>query len=237
MNLVILFEDDFTSANRVRLTGRRCRHLREVHGAEPGRTLRVGLLDGPMGTGIVTAINERAAELDVRLAAEPPAPLPLTLVLALPRPKMLRRIFRTVAELGIQRLWLINSWRVEKSYWSTPVLAPDNYRRYLIEGLEQARDTRLPQVEYRRLFKPFVEDELPALAAGTTALLAHPGAGRQQPRQPDAPVTLAIGPEGGFIEYEVDKLITAGFTAFDMGPRIYRVENAITAAVARLYES
>jgi hypothetical protein len=57
-----------------------------------------------------------------------PRPLPLTVVLALPRPKMLRRILRALAEVGVKELHLINSYRVEKSYWQSPLLAPTALR-------------------------------------------------------------------------------------------------------------
>lgn len=187
-----------------------------------------------MGRGIVRAIGAEEVELDVTFDREPPAPLPLTLVVALPRPKVLNRIVAAAASLGIKRIVIVNAWRVEKSYWSTPRLHPENLRLQSILGLEQARDTMLPAIETRRLFRPFVENELPALAAGTRALVAHPIAAEACPRQVREPVTLAIGPEGGFIEQEIASLVRAGFTPVTIGERILRVETAIAAIAGRL---
>src|SRR6185369_12709721 len=129
---------------------------------------------------------------------------------ALPRPKVLHRVVASASSLGVKRIVLINAWRVEKSYWKSPRLA--DLRDAAILGLEQAKDTILPQIELRRLFRPFVENELPSLARGTRALVAHPGAAAECPRAVAEPVTLAIGPEGGFIAEEIASLARAGFT-------------------------
>jgi RsmE family RNA methyltransferase len=156
-------------------------------------------------------------------------------VLALPRPKMLRRILRNVAEFGVAELHLINSFRVEKSYWQSPVLAEHSIREYLLQGLEQCRDTRLPVVHCHQGFKPFVEDFLPGLIAGRRALLAHPGEHPPCPRDVAGDILLVIGPEGGFIPYEVQKLQDAGCEVISLGPRILRVENAIISVLGRLF--
>ncbi len=136
--------------------------------------------------------------------------------------------------MGVQRLILVNAWRVEKSFWASPVLAPAAVREQLVLGLEQGGDTMLPTVELRRRLKPFVEDEAPALIAGTRALLAHPRAAVPCPRGLTEPVTLAIGPEGGFIEYELDLLVAHGFEAVTLGPRPLRVEHAVPALLGRI---
>ena len=95
-------------------------------------------------------------------------------------------------------------------------------------------DTRLPEVMLRPRFKPFVEDEVPALSSGSRALLAHPYARQPCPRRVQEPVTLAVGPEGGFIAYEVELLEAQGFEAVSLGARILRVEHAIPALLGRL---
>lgn len=231
MNLILLFEDDFVSADTVRLTGRRRDHIREVHRAAIGDELVVGLAGGKIGRGIV--VND-ALEMTVVLDQDPPSPPDIALVLALPRPKVMNRVIAAVASLGIKRLFLINSWRVDKSYWKTPRLSPDNIRRQAILGLEQARDTILPHIELRRLFRPFVEEELPVIAKGTTALVAHPYATDECPRNIAGPVTMAVGPEGGFIAQEIESLMRAGLRPVSLGPRILRVETVVAAIAGRL---
>ena len=235
MNLLLLEDGDFIATDRVRLSGRRLKHLHEVHRAEAGDSLRVGRLNGAMGTGHLLYLDANQAELQIDLDQAAPAKLPLTLLLALPRPKMLRRVLQTVAAMGVPRLILLNSYRVEKSFWQTPFLEPAALREQLILGLEQARDTLLPEVIIEKRFKPFVEDRLPALAAGSLGLVGHPGAYPPCPRAVEQPVTLAIGPEGGWIPYEVEKLQQAGLHPVQLGERILRVETAVTALLARLF--
>nr|WP_202119805.1 16S rRNA (uracil(1498)-N(3))-methyltransferase [Pseudomonas otitidis] len=232
---MLLEEGDFVAPGHALLRGRRLKHLQDVHRAEAGDSLRVGLLGGAMGEGRLTVLEADHAELQVSLDQPPPAKLPLTLLLALPRPKMLRRVLQTVATMGVPRLVLLNSYRVEKSFWQTPFLEPAAIREQLILGLEQGRDTVLPEVVIEKRFKPFVEDRLPALAAGTRALVGHPGPWPDCPRAVEGPVTLAIGPEGGWIPYEVEKLQATGFEAVQLGERILRVETAVTALLARLF--
>ncbi|QCT97981.1 16S rRNA (uracil(1498)-N(3))-methyltransferase [Stutzerimonas degradans] len=235
MNLLLLEPADFVAEHRVSLRDRRLTHLHDVHRAEPGATLRVGLLDGAMGSGRLLRLTTAEAELEVEFDQPPPAKLPLTLLLALPRPKMLKRVLQTVASMGVPRLVLLNSYRVEKSFWQTPFLEPAAIREQLILGLEQARDTVLPEVIIEKRFKPFVEDRLPQLAAGTRGLVGHPGDYPACPRAVEGPVTLAIGPEGGWIPYEVDKLAEAGLQPVQLGERILRVETAVSALLARLF--
>ena len=235
MNLLLLEDGDFVAADRVRLSGRRLVHLNEVHRAENGDTLRVGRLGGQMGSGQLLQLDTTSAELQVAFDQPPPAKLPITLLLALPRPKMLKRVLQSVSAMGVPRLILLNSYRVEKSFWQTPFLEPAAIREQLILGLEQARDTVLPEVIIEKRFKPFVEDRLPQLAAGTLGLTGHPGEYPACPRAVEQPVTLAIGPEGGWIPYEVDKLAEAGLQPVQLGERILRVETAVTALLARLF--
>ncbi|WP_426414967.1 16S rRNA (uracil(1498)-N(3))-methyltransferase [Aestuariirhabdus sp. LZHN29] len=235
MNLILVSADE-RQGNRVQVSGRRLQHIRQVHRATEGDQLRVGEINGLMGTGVITALSDEVAELQLDLDHPPPKPLPLSLLLALPRPKMLKRVLQCVTTLGIKHVVLLNSYRVEKSYWQSPWLSAEAIHQQLILGLEQARDTRLPTITLEKRFKPFVEDRLPLLAAGKRCLVAHPGSNQPAPHRLEQESLLAIGPEGGFIPYEVEKLQQAGFGGFHIGPRIQRVENAIPLIVGKLLD-
>lgn len=101
-------------------------------------------------------------------------------------------------------------------------------------GLEQAVDTILPEVILRKRFKPFVEDELPGLIKGTTPFLAHPANGERSPTKELKKATLIIGPEGGFIPYEVDHFAELGIASLSLGDRILRVETAVHVALTKV---
>lgn len=235
MNLILLHRSDYVAENVVRLHDARFKQIHGIHQSNTGDSVRVGEINGLIGIGVIREISNEFVELDISLDREPPKKLPLTVILALPRPKMLKRIFRTVAELGINELVVINSFKVEKSFWNSPALNEDKVNDYLIAGLQQAKDTVTPKVSFERRFKPFVEDTLPGYLNNSKGLVAHPAIGNACDSINDQAVTLAIGPEGGFTEYEVNKFLEAGCAGVHLGDRILRVENAITALVSKLY--
>ncbi len=234
MNLILLSETDFIKPGRVRLGGRRFCHIKTVHRAALGDTLSVGVINGKMGIGAITHLAGSSLEMDIHLDKEPPHPLPITLVLALPRPKMLKRILGAVTSLGVKKIYLINAWRVEKSYWSSPVLEEKNLKKALTLGLEQAKDTLMPQLFLKRFFTPFVKEELPEISKSTLALTAHPKGNSSCPKHPGRPVTLTLGPEGGFIDKEIGSFETAGFKTVTLGRRILRLETAVPVLISRL---
>jgi RsmE family RNA methyltransferase len=234
MNLALLFDDDFIGDNKIRLNGRRHQQILSVHKSVIGDTVKVGKLNDKMGIGVITALNDNFVELTVELTQTPPPPLPMRLITALARPPMMRRIFSAAAEFGIKDIVVINTNRVEKSFWQSPSLAEEKINELLHLGLEQAKDTIMPTVTFYKRFRPFVEDELPALLTNTKALIAHPQSETSCPRGLTEHITLAVGPEGGFIPFEVELFLAAGFEAINMGPRIYKVENAISILTAKL---
>lgn len=234
MNLLLLAREDFVAPDLVCIRDRRHRHLLEILKAGPGQPVRAGLLNGKLGTAQVVAQTAEQTTLRVVLTESPPIPAPLTLLLALPRPKAMRRLLQGVTSFGIKRVVLFNSARVDKSYWQSPLLSPAAIAEQLCLGLEQARDTLLPEVLLRQRFRPFVEDELPRLASNSLRLLAHPASTQPCPSAVDGAVTLAIGPEGGFVSFEVELLSAQGFATVHLGARPLRVETAVSALLGRL---
>lgn len=239
MNL-ILIEPGEISNNRVALKDRRCRHIRKVLRSKKGDTVKIGLVGGAIGIGRIIEIVPTQVVLEVKqLDSPPPPPSPTELILALPRPIMLKRVLAQAASLGVARIYLINANRVEKSFFSASLLAEQNYTAYLRKGLEQAVDTRLPEISIHKRFKPFVEDCLPEMINKySTKLIAHPDSTSSLDQAVTRPFTakavLAVGPEGGWVDYEVGKFTELGFTPFTLGTRILRVDTAVPALLAQL---
>ncbi len=235
---MLLLDPGETAADGVaRIAGARLAHLQQVQRFVVGDRIRVGELGGRLGYADILAIEASGALLHVHWNAAPPPAMPCTLVLALPRPKMLKRILVDATSLGVKRICFINSYRVEKSFWSSPLLAPDAIAEKCRLGLEQAIDTVLPQVTLHSRFRPFVEDELPAIVGDSRALVAHPQGDTSCPRGVGGAVTLAIGPEGGFIPFEVDLLRTAArFEAVTLGARVLRVDTVVPTLLGRLFD-
>ncbi|MCU7939179.1 MAG: RsmE family RNA methyltransferase [gamma proteobacterium symbiont of Bathyaustriella thionipta] len=134
MNLLLLFPQDFISPERVILTDHRLQHLVSIKKIKLNEQLVVGLVNDQVGHGTVIAIDDQHIELLIQLNEEPMPPLPVHLILALPRPKMLKRILQTISAMGVKHLSLIHSAKVEKSYWQSPWLEHDKIQQHLILG-------------------------------------------------------------------------------------------------------
>ena len=239
MNLILLQKSEVDEAGRAVLADERARHMRKILKAEAGRRVRIGLLNGPLGEGTVESVQR--GEVILRCVFEesvPPRPS-VDLVLAMPRPKVMKRLWPQLAALGVDRIVLIRAAKVERYYFDSHVLEPEFYEKLLIEGLQQARCTQLPEVRVEPLFKPFVEDEMEGLFAGSLKLLADPSGEKLLdeiiPKEtPPERAVLAIGPEGGWTPFELDKLQAGGFNLFGMGKRILRTDTATVALLAQL---
>lgn len=238
MNIILLEPDELDSEGLAVLRDRRFEHIRGVLAPQRGDRLRVGLINGRRGEAVVEGLDEAEVRLSCRFDQEPPPPPLVDLILAMPRPQTLKKVLFEGTSLGVRRFILIRARRTDPSYLQTRVLRDGNEQRLLREGLEQSGDTRLPQISVHRVFRRLIEDELAELCpSGALSLVAHPGVGARPMaslRPGDGPVVLAIGPEGGWIPFELDLLTAAGFQAVDMGPRILRVETAAIAAIAQL---
>ncbi|TKB25977.1 16S rRNA (uracil(1498)-N(3))-methyltransferase [Desulfopila sp. IMCC35006] len=238
---IILAEEGEVADSQLTLVDHRAKHIVKVLRAEVGDRVRVGLINGAMGCGIISAMHKKhpfTVDLDLTLN-EPPRPRPtLDLVLALPRPIMLKRILSQVTALGVGTIHLINANRVEKSFWEAGILQPEEYRSHLLHGLEQAVDTSLPHIRLHPQFKPFIEDFFPSLASDYRhLLLAHPTGTQLIGEVIDSSngrVALAVGPEGGWVEYEVKKFQEQGFSGCTIGERILKVDTAVVALHARI---
>jgi 16S rRNA (uracil1498-N3)-methyltransferase len=194
------------------------------------------VVDGPRGTASVESIAGEIVSLRCALEPQIPPRPTIDLLLAVPRPKVMRRLWAQIAALGVGQIILTNAEKVERNYFDTHMLAPDTYRPLLIEGLQQARDTRLPIVSIHRRFKMLVEDHLDALFAAGLRVVADPSATTPLAELVRANAAeralLAIGPEGGWNAFELALLEAHGFKKAGMGLRTLRTDTACVAALA-----
>ena len=235
MNHLVLEPAEVLEDGTARLSGRRVVHAREVLHVRPGATVKVGMLGGQRGRGEVISATEDELVLRVVLDEEPPPRANVDLLLAMPRPKQLKRVLAAAASMGINRIVLLNAAKVEKSYFNSKVLDAGFLDHLIRLGLEQARDTVPPELLVRERFRPFVEDELDAFCGEGRRLLAHGEAAQQVPRRAAGErVVIAVGPEGGWTPFELDLLQVRRFAPVTLGPRPLRVEVAVPALVGAL---
>lgn len=237
---IILFHPQERDNDQLTITGERAKHICQILKAEVGDELRCGLLNGPRYLARLTKRQKQQVQLEISSKLpEQPRPVNLDLILALPRPIMLKRILSQVATFGVNNLYLIRSNRVEKSFLSASILQREKMEERLIHGLQQGGHTHLPQVQLFPRFKAFIEETLPSLTKlQGNRLLAHPRVKDDIitafNHQQSQPTLLAIGPEGGWVDYEINCFQQQGFTPFHMGVHILRVDSAVPALIAQI---
>ncbi len=234
MNLLLLTEGDFIAPGKVRLCDRRHEQLYKVLKAQPGKICKAGIFKGSVGTAVVDEICREYSVLTVQAENPPPPPSDIVLAVALPRPQTFDKVIRCGVEMGVKEFHFFMSRKVEKSYWQSPVLTQEHIDYEVILGLEQCGDTIPPEVHFHQLFKPFTEDELPGIIGDGCAYVGHPAAPAPLPANVPGKVTLVIGPEGGFTDYEVELLAANGVTPVTLGSRTLRTEHAVPALLAIL---
>ena len=248
MNCILLPQNAKSISDAQQIT-----HIREVLKSKVGDSITIGQMGGNIGKATIAKINTNEILLtDVALDKKPPAKLDLTVILALPRPKVLRRLIMDMTSLGVNKLIIVNSYRTQKSYWQSPLL--NRIDEFVFEGLQQAIDTVPPVIEFQKRFKPFVEDEFPALLVDKNgvkeqgnAVIAHPyatqtwrsyldGLKSKSSHKNSMPKILCIGAEGGWIDYEVDLLCKHGCTSVSLGERILRTETVVNVLLGHWLE-
>ena len=236
MNIILLKRHDFIhNSNSVLIQDERFIHIFQVLNPNVGQSLKVGLLGGRCGYGIVESINSKGVVLNVVLNELAPHRHPIDIILALPRPKMLRRILRTIAEYGVDNLHLINSARVEKSFWQSPLLHPEKIHDALMAGMERSKDTIMTNVFLHQRFRPFIEDELLEICGDRNCWLTDMNATRSAVDIDisSKPSVVMIGPEGGFVPFETQLAISTIAQPIHLGGRTLSVDTAVTTVLAQ----
>ncbi len=258
MNCLLLPMPNFADLSSSQTTAtinapKQLEHIHHVLNAKVGDTLKIGQIGGNLGTAVIQSMNPDHIQLiNVELNTPPPAKLEVTIILALPRPKVLRRLIMDMTAIGVRDIVLINSYRTQKSYWQSPMLA--RLDEFVLEGLQQGVDTVTPNITLQKRFKPFVEDELAALIADGHAIVAHPYSNRslaqylqqhsdlsaknaisnlRQVSKNTLPSVVCIGSEGGWIDYEIDLFASQGCHAVTIGSRVLRTEAAVNVILGQ----
>ena len=233
MNMLLLDKEDFTSQGLVSVTGRRFTRLKDFIHIEVGKKIKAGVRNESCGSAEVLEIMPDQVKLDYRPESSPPPAPPLTLIIALQRPQTFSKVIHSAVTLGIKQIHFIHTFKVEKSYWQSSRLRPESLQEEIDLALEQAADPLEPQLFFHKRFKPFVEDELEKIAGSSLRLLGDPSGTAPVPLH-GTPITLALGPEGGFTEYEINTLREHSFKSISLGTRILRTEFALAALLGKL---
>ncbi len=235
MNLLLIDPGELRGDSTCTIFDRRAHHLRTVVGVEVGSVVRAGLLGGAVGTGEVIADDGSALTFRLALTEPPSRPLDVELLLAVPRPKVITRTIEIAASFAVKRIDLTNAWRVDKSYLRSPRLDPGALALAARFGAEQGATTYLPPIALHDRLMAVLDDRFPGADAGALRIVAHPSAPPiESVVTSRVPTVLAIGPEGGWIERELETFVARGFAPVSLGTPILRVEAAVASALGQL---
>ncbi len=237
MNIIILSEKDRMSNNQFTISDERFTHVTDILKSEIDDVLEIGLLNGPIGKAKIISIGKSKITLEVfGFNKLDKSNKNIDLICALPRPQTLKKVLAISATFGVKNIFFIKSEKVEKSYFHSPVLLAENYNKFLIEGLSQGKRTELPIVLFHKQFKKFFENVF-LINNYDTKLLAHPSSDKNLLNfnlSENHNIALAIGPEGGWNDFEINFMTNLGFDNFQLSKNILRVESAVTAALAQI---
>ena len=240
MNRILFEGGEVSGGGIVTFRGARAIHVVEVLHGEPGQTIKTGLIDGPVGTSVIEKVEGEGDSVVVTARAVHDAPplLPwCDMILAMPRPRVFRRLLPQLAAMGVGKLVLVGAEKVEKCYWSASCLDESEYRPLLVEGLMQAGTSILPRLRVERSLRRYMEDSFEGeFADSPLRFLAHPDAAASVPDAPPGSGRrlVAVGPEGGWTDAELAMLGAHGFARVSLGPRILKTETAAVALLAVL---
>jgi RsmE family RNA methyltransferase len=223
----------------------RADHILAVLHGEVGNVLKTGTVDGRIGCGEIVSVERRAtgeASVVLRLSHTEEALAPcIDLILAPPRPRVLKRLLPQLATLGVASVTLVGAKKVEKDFWGATLLKEENFRPLFIDGLMQSGvATAVPEVRLVRNLRGWVRTSLDEVYPSRRRIVAHPyeaGGGRRVPLPATDPsrerMLLAVGPEGGWTDDEVALLEEKGFVRLSLGDRILRTDTAVIALLSR----
>ena len=248
----ILFEKAEIMDGIATFGGERAEHVMNVLHGEVGQILKTGEVDGLIGTSEIVEILTMESNVGNCGGSDSSAPIRIRarvdhteksiepwidVILAPPRPRVMKRLLPQLATMGVGRIVLVGAQKVEKDFWGATLLKEENYRPLLIDGLMQGGTSIIPKIECWKSFNRFLREGLPSFAT-TERIVAHPYVEKVGEKswswRTDAKPLLAIGPEGGWTDEEVAKLIENGFRGYSLGSRILRTDTATIALLAQL---
>jgi RsmE family RNA methyltransferase len=246
MNSLIILPDEVGDGAVATLVGSRARYAVDTHEVQEGQSLKVGVMDGARGEGRVLSVSPEKVTIELNLTASALEPLAVSLIVGVSRPQTVKKVIQSAVMFGVSSLHFVKSEKGEKSYLQSRSLDQDQIEEESLKAMEQVWDSRRPEIGVHRALSYFLKDKLSSVEDATgrpgggeiLKLIAHPGAAAltpaDAPRVVDARTIIAIGPERGWSDREVQLFEEAGFTTIGLGDRVVRVELALVFLLGQL---
>ena len=191
MNRILFNAEELDADGRATFGGVRAEHVLTVLHGEVGQTLKTGVVNGPIGTGVIERIDGEMVTVKCVHDREAPPPW-IDLILAPPRPRAMKRLLPQLAAMGVGRIVLVGAAKVEKAFWGAQLLKEAIYRPLLVDGLMQAGTTALPTIQIERAFGRWLEGGRfeEQFGGQKDRIVAHPSSISKVDNDPNAPNDL-----------------------------------------------
>jgi len=222
---------DEVSGNRAALTGEHAEHLSRVLRARIGQEFDI-TTGNEVRRGRITSIDRGRVEFDLDDAVPAATALQVTLALSIFKFDRMEWAIEKCTELGAARIIPVIARRTEAHLALAASKRVERWQRIARQAAEQSRRVSPPEIAQPMKLKDAV------LLPGSTRIVLSESESevmlkdvlRSSPSSTD--VVLALGPEGGWTEAEVDQFREAGWISASLGNMILRAETAATAAMA-----
>lgn len=215
---------DPPTSGRITLRGDEARHLVRVRRVGVGESVEIFDGAGTVHRSIVGRIDKNQVDLDILESTyfDRCSPIQSTLAIAAPKGDRLDWLVEKATEIGVSRLVLMTT---ERSIVDPGEAKIKRLERTIVEASKQCGRNRLMRLTSGDRWTDLIE----TTSRSETRLAAHPG-GIAPPHWPKVargePVTIAVGPEGGFTHDEIERAAAAGWIVVSTGESILRIETA-----------
>jgi 16S rRNA (uracil1498-N3)-methyltransferase len=216
-------------AGRLVLAGPEAHHLTTVLRAAAGDTVELFDGQGRVASATVTAVRKRDVELLVDFVREEPRAVhALTIATAVPKGERFDWLVEKATELGVTRLVPLTTQRSSVDPRDSKL---DRLRQLVVSAGKQSGRNWLLELAPVTPWEEFLR----GTATGQRVLIAAPGGrpwGEVMAETRAADTVVAIGPEGGWTDSELELARSVGAEIVSLGPHILRIETAVLAVAA-----
>ena len=210
------------------------RHLVTVLRRKRGQTIHVFNGTGGCYLAEIVSQDKRSAIIKIIefLDEECESPLKITLAQGISRGQHMDYTIQKSVELGVQRIVPIlteygnvhlDEQRKQKRL--------EHWNKIIISACEQCGRNRLPE-----LLNPVTISEWLSIDQSSVKLILEPTATEnlKSSSAPEQSISVLLGPEGGFSDFEIEAAVAHGFRTVKFGPRVLRTETAAGAILTAI---
>ena len=218
----------------VKLTSEDEHHLLHVMRMRKDDEIEV-VADGKLYLCKISATNPLEIYIVHEIISDAELKSDITLLFALTKGDKIDLVMQKATELGVKRIALFQSERTVVKYDDKDITKKcSRFQKIMKEASEQSHRLCVPTllgIYHLNQLPETVFSDLNYVAYEKDAM--HPESAFPNFEKGKS-ITIAIGPEGGFSEEEVDCLVELGFKRTSLGKRILRAETAAIYALSVL---